>query len=157
VKNLSSYILVICRVKVLAKTIIPNGETMFSEKMMPHFSDTDALGHINNTKPPIWFEGARAPIFKFFTPDLDPKKWQLIIAKIEVSYHDQLYYGQTIEIKTYISRIGGASFDVYQELWQHDKKCVSGTAAMVNFDYQAQHSIKIPAEIKVELTKHLYE
>jgi hypothetical protein len=28
---------------------------------------------------------------------------------------------------------------------------------MVNFDYQAQHSIKIPAEIKVELTKHLYE
>ena len=81
----------------------------------------------------------------------------MIIAKIEVSYHDQLYYGQIIEIKTYISRIGGASFDVYQELWQHDKKCVSGTAAMVNFDYQAQHSIKIPAEIKVKLTKHLYE
>jgi len=130
---------------------------MFSEKMMPHFSDTDALGHINNTKPPVWFEGGRAPIFKFFTPDLDPKKWQLIIAKIEVSYHAQLFYGEEIEIRTYISRIGSASFDVYQELWQHSEKCVSGTAAMVNFDYQAQRSKKISNEIRAQLTKHLIE
>ena len=56
---------------------------MFSEKMMPHFSDTDALGHINNTKPPVWFEGGREPVFKLFIPDLDLKNWQLIIAKIE--------------------------------------------------------------------------
>jgi acyl-CoA thioester hydrolase len=130
---------------------------MFSEKMMPHFSDTDALGHINNTKPPVWFEGGRAPIFKFFTPDLDPKKWQLIIAKIEVSYHAQLFYGEEIEIRTYISRIGSTSFDVYQELWQHSEKCVSGTAAMVSFDYQAQCSKKISDEIRAQLTKHLIE
>jgi len=130
---------------------------MFSEKMMPHFSDTDALGHINNTKPPVWFEGGRAPIFRFFTPDLDPKKWQLIIAKIEISYHGQLFYGQEIEIRTFISRIGGASFDVYQELWQHDEKCVSGTAAMVNFDYETQSSKKISDEIRTQLTEHFIE
>ncbi len=130
---------------------------MFSEKLTPHFSDTDALGHINNTKPPVWFEGGRAPIFKFFTPDLDPKKWQLIIAKIEVSYHEQLFYGQDVEIKTFISRIGGASFDVYQELWQHGEKCVSGTAAMVNFDYQAQCSKKISDDIRAQLAEHMIE
>ncbi|WP_057830422.1 acyl-CoA thioesterase [Colwellia sp. TT2012] len=130
---------------------------MFSEKMMPHFSDTDALGHINNTKPPVWFEGARAAIFKFFTPDLDPKKWQLIIAKIEVSYHGQLFYGQEIEIKTYISRIGGASFDVYQELWQHGEKCVSGTATMIHYDYKAQNSKKITDDIRAQLAEHLIE
>jgi len=128
---------------------------MFSETITPHFSDTDALGHINNTKPPVWFEGSRAPIFKFFTPDLDPKKWQLIIAKIEVSYHGQLFYGQDIEIRTFISRIGGASFDVYQELWQHGEKCVSGTASMVHFDYQAQCSKKIPDDIRAQLAAHI--
>ncbi len=128
---------------------------MFSEKITPHFSDTDALGHINNTKPPVWFEGGRAPIFRLFTPDLDPKKWQLIIAKIEVSYHGQLFYGQDIEIRTFISRIGGASFDVYQELWQHGEKCVSGVASMVHFDYQAQSSKKIPDDIKEQLTEHI--
>jgi len=130
---------------------------MFTEKLMPRFTDTDALGHINNTKMPVWFEGAREPIFKLFVPDLDIKNWQLIIAKIEVSYHGQLFYGQEVEIRTYISRIGGASFDVYQEIWQHGEKCVSGTAAMVNFDYKTQSSKKISDEIREQLSKHIYQ
>jgi len=130
---------------------------MFKAIITPRFSDTDALGHINNTNAPIWFEGARDPIFRLFMPDLSIQEWQLIIAKMDVSYHGQLFYGQDIEVRTFISRIGGASFDVYQELWQHGEKCVSGTAAMVHFDYQTQKSQKIPDDIKAELTQHLYE
>lgn len=130
---------------------------MYTESLMPRFSDTDALGHINNTKVPIWFEGAREPVFKLFTPNLDPKDWQLIIAKIEVNYHGQLFYGQSIEVITYISRMGGASFDVYQELWQHDEHCVSGTATMVNFDFKKQSSKKLPNDIRNELSKHWYD
>ncbi len=130
---------------------------MFTEKLMPRFSDTDALGHINNTTIPVWFEGGREPVFKLFIPDLDLKNWQLIIAKIEVSYHGQLFYGQEVEMRTYISRIGGASFDVYQEIWQHGEKCVSGTASLVYFDYQAQASKKISEDIRSELSKHLYK
>ena len=59
---------------------------MFTEKVIPRFSETDALGHINNTVLPVWFEAARVPIFKFFTPDLNPHNWKLIIAKVEVSF-----------------------------------------------------------------------
>jgi acyl-CoA thioester hydrolase len=130
---------------------------MYTETLTPRFSDTDALGHINNTKVPIWFEGAREPIFKIFSPDLNPNNWCLIIAKIEVNYHGQLFFGQSIEIRTYVSRIGGASFDVYQELWQHGEKCVSGTATMVHFDYPTQTSQKLPDKIREELTEHFYE
>lgn len=130
---------------------------MFTEKLKPRFSDTDALGHINNTIMPVWFEGGREPIFKLFMPDLNLKNWQLIIAKIEVSYHGQLFYGQEVEMRTFISRIGGASFDVYQEIWQQDKKCASGTASMVYFDYQTQTSKQISAAIRAELSKHLYQ
>jgi acyl-CoA thioester hydrolase len=129
---------------------------MFTEKFMPRFNDTDALGHINNTTIPVWFEGGRDPIFKFFIPDLNLSKWKLIIAKIEVSYHGQLFYGQEIEMRTFINRIGGASFDVYQEIWQHGEKCASGVAALVHFDFQTQTSEKIPENIRMELTKHLY-
>ncbi len=127
---------------------------MFSEIITPRFSDTDALGHINNTMVPVWFEGARDPIFRLFSPELNLKAWPLILAKIDVSYHAQMFYGQTIEVKTYISRIGGASFDVYQELWQNEKKCASGTAIMVYFCYEKQSSKKIPPQIKEILEKH---
>lgn len=130
---------------------------MYTTTITPRFGDTDALGHINNTNAPIWFEGAKDPVFRLFTPDLSPQKWQLIIAKIDVSYHGQLFYGEDIEVRTFIGRIGRASFDIYQELWQHGDKCVSGTAAMVHFDYQTQKSLIIPDDIKAELMQHLYE
>lgn len=130
---------------------------MFSETINPRFTDTDALGHINNTTVPVWFEGAREPVFKLFTPDLDPKKWKLILAKISVDFHAQMYYGEAFELRTYISRIGGSSFDVYQELWQKGNKCASGTAVMVHFDYQENRSSAIPETIKNTMQQHLIE
>ena len=128
---------------------------MFSETFSPRFSDTDALGHINNTLVPIWFEGARKPIFEFFIPDLDPKKWTLILANIDVAFKAQMYFGYDMEVRTYVSLVGNSSFKVYQELWQQNQCCASGTATMVHFDFQNQKSTVIPEDIKGQLQKHL--
>ncbi len=49
---------------------------MFTETIQPRFSDTDALGHINNTMLPVWFEGARDPVFRLFSPDLTLSDWK---------------------------------------------------------------------------------
>lgn len=129
---------------------------MFTEVINPRFCDTDALGHINNTMLPIWFEGAREPVFKIFMPELDVTQWRLILAKIDVNFHAQIFYGKAVELRTYIGRIGSSSFDVYQELWQNNIRCASGTAVMVNFCYENQCSLKIPAEIQNEMEKHLF-
>ena len=130
-------------------------EQFFSERLTPRFSDTDALGHINNTMVPVWFEGAREPIFRWFTPDLDTNNWSLILAKIDASFHGQMYYGQAMEVRTYIGRIGGSSFDVYQELWQDSQLRASGTAVMVHFDYKQQKSVKIPDDIMENFHRYL--
>ncbi|WP_085298517.1 acyl-CoA thioesterase [Cognaticolwellia mytili] len=129
---------------------------MFSEVITARFSDTDALGHINNTMVPVWFEGARDPVFKWFMPELNLNEWRLILAKIDVNFHAQIYYGKEITLRTYISRIGGSSFDVYQELWQNDIKCASGTAVMVHFCYENQSSLKIPSNVENEMKKHIF-
>ena len=129
---------------------------MFSEEISIRFSDTDALGHVNNTMVPVWFEGARDPIFRLFTPELDLQNWPLILAKIDVNFEAQIYYGQPAQVRTFVSRIGGSSFDVFQELWQGDKRVASGTAVMVNFDYQTQKSAPISAEIREQLEQHLF-
>ncbi len=130
-------------------------EKFFSECFKPRFSDTDALGHINNTMVPVWFEGARDDVFKWFTPDLDLTKWRLILAKIDVTFHGQMYYEYEMEVRTYIGRIGGSSFDVYQELWQQGECRASGTAVMVHFDYQNQKTVKIPQDIVDKMTEYL--
>tara|TARA_R110000744_G_scaffold79260_9_gene155780 strand:+ start:619 stop:1011 length:393 start_codon:yes stop_codon:yes gene_type:complete len=129
---------------------------MIKESIKPRFCETDGLGHINNTVVAQWFEGARDPVFKWFTPDLSLKNWKLILAKTTVEFHAELQYGADVELKTYISRIGNSSFDVYQEAWQENKKCASGTAVMVHFDHQTKKSQKISDATISSMKEHFF-
>lgn len=129
---------------------------MFIEKTTPRFSDTDALGHINNTVFAVWFEGARLPVFSIFTPELNLQHWPLIVASVKLDYHAQTHFGSEVELRTFISRIGNSSFDVYQQAWQNGVNTVSGTAVLVQFDYQANKAKAITAEQKQQLNLHLF-
>ncbi len=128
---------------------------MFTTHIIPRFAETDALGHINNTVVPVWFEQARAPVFRLFTPDLDFKKWKLIVAKIEVEYKGELIYGHEVELRTYLTRIGNASLVITQEAHQQGKLCAKGHATLVHFDYQHKKSSPIPDNIRELLQEHL--
>ena len=128
---------------------------MFSEVISPRFCETDALGHVNNTVLPVWFEKAREPLFKLFTPDMDIASWRLIIARIEVEFKAQLHYGKDVELRTCLEKIGNSSMVVHHEAWQSDVLCAQGSAVMIHFDYQNQQAIPIPDDIRHELSSHL--
>ena len=128
---------------------------MYSYSVIPGFSDTDALGHINNTRLPVWFENARDPIFKLFTPNLDLKRWPLILARITVDFKEQMFLDHLVEIKSYISKIGNASFITTQEAWQDGICTAKGEATMVHFDYRLKKSVVIPTDIRSVLEQHL--
>ena len=128
---------------------------MFTEKISPRFSETDVLGHINNTVLPVWFEAARVPIFKFFTPDLNPHNWKLIIAKVEVSFVGELFYAHEVTINTSIEQIGNSSFVIRQEAWQQDKCCAIGKTVMVRYDFVSKTKQPLSTDEKAALTQHL--
>lgn len=124
---------------------------MYSQTIQPRFNETDALGHINNTVVAAWFEGCRDPLFRLFTPDLNPAQWRLILAKFSVDFHAELFYGEPVEIKSWVSRIGNSSFDVSQQAWQKGKLCASGVAVMVHFDFGSKQSATLSDELKTRL------
>ena len=128
---------------------------MFTESIQPRFSETDALGHINNTVLPVWFEAARVPIFKFSTPDLNPHNWKLIIAKVEVSFVGELFYAHEVTINTSIEQVGNSSFVIRQEAWQQDKCCAIGKTVMVRYDFASKTKQMLSADEKAALTQHL--
>lgn len=128
---------------------------MYVVNFTPSFTDTDALGHINNTRLPVWFESARNDIFRLFTPDLDPKKWRLILARIAVDYVGELFYERQVEIRTYISRIGSSSFTVTQEAWQDGKLGAKGEAVLVHYDFASKTSVPLAGQIRADLEQHL--
>jgi acyl-CoA thioester hydrolase len=124
---------------------------MLTELIQPRFNETDALGHINNTVIAAWFEGARDPIFRLFTPDLNPTQWRLILARFSVEFHAELFYGSPVEVRSYVSRIGGSSFDVTQEAWQGGKRCASGVAVLVQYDFAGKTSMVLNDQQKLQL------
>ncbi|WPU66666.1 acyl-CoA thioesterase [Peredibacter starrii] len=124
---------------------------MLESKFYPRFKDTDALGHINNASYSTWFEEARRPIFKFFVPDLDPKKWSLIIARIEVDFLAQGHYQKETTVKTWVEKVGNSSFVLVQEAYQENVVVARGKSFLVHFDYSTNKSVKIPDEIRKNL------
>jgi acyl-CoA thioester hydrolase len=130
---------------------------MFSVVIQPRFVETDALGHINNTVLPQWFEQARSPIFKLFVPSMNPAEWNLILAKIEVEFVSELFYPDDVELRSYVERLGNSSCVVYQEVWQGGKLGAKGRATLVHFDHQSKKAIPIPEPIRTQLAAHPYE
>ena len=130
---------------------------MFKLTVSPRLAETDALGHLTNTTLPIWFEDAREPLFKLFSPELDLKTWSVILARIEVDFIRQMYYGSDVVIRTFVTKVGASSFTVLQEAWQKGEIAARGTATMVHFDYDSQKSASIPTYIKDKLVAHKLE
>lgn len=127
---------------------------MFEMTLMPRFQETDALGHINNSVPAVWFEQAREPVFRFFTPDLDVKNWHLIIAGYQIQFKGELFYGTEVTIRTRVSHIGNSSFRLLQQAYQGDKLCVEGETTLVHFDHKAKQSVPLPDSIRCNLEQH---
>ncbi|RLL46814.1 acyl-CoA thioesterase [Oceanobacillus piezotolerans] len=128
---------------------------MYKKVIEPRVSETDGVGHINNTTIPVWLEAARNPIFKLFTPDDSFAHWKMIILNMNVDYLNQIYFGKNVEVYTWVKRIGNSSLELYEEIHQEGNICVKGSVVYVNYNVEKQVSESIPQEIRVQLEEHL--
>ena len=128
---------------------------MFTATFAPRFYETDAFGHVNNTVVTGWFETAREPIFRIFTPDMNIKALSMILARVEVDYVAQIHYGSDVTVHTGIEKIGNASFTVWHEAFQKDTLVARGKAVQVYFDFASQKSGPLPGHLRQALEQHL--
>jgi acyl-CoA thioester hydrolase len=130
---------------------------MYKKIIEPRVSETDGVGHINNTTIPVWFEAARNDLFKLFTPDSSFENWKMIILNMNVDFLHQIYFGKNVEIFTWVKKIGNTSLQLYEEIHQEGTVCAKGTVTYVNFNLKTQKSEVIPKEIRTELELHIYQ
>jgi acyl-CoA thioester hydrolase len=79
----------------------------------------------------------------------------MILARIEVDFLAQIFYGSDVTLKTGIEKIGNASVTVLHEAWQNGVCVARGKAVPVHFDFSTQKSLRIPDAMRKELEKHL--
>jgi len=124
---------------------------MYAYTITPRVADTDAMGHINNTVLPCWFEEARTPLFRIFNPSMDFKHWNLIMAHMEIDFLQQIFFHSDVEVKTWIGRLGSSSFDIIQEIWQDGILRAKSKAICVHFDFNTQKSVSIEGDLRKKL------
>jgi acyl-CoA thioester hydrolase len=130
---------------------------MFKIKVTPRFGETDALRHINNNVLGDWFELGRNELFKIFTPDLQlsDETWKLIMVRMEIDYLGQIFFGEDVDIRTYITHIGNTSFTIGHEAWQNGELKSKGKNVVVHYNFIEQTKTPIPKDIKEKLEEHL--
>jgi acyl-CoA thioester hydrolase len=128
---------------------------MYTYELVVRFNDCDALGHVNNATYYTFFEEARSELFRIFNPDLNIRNWNLIVASNRCDFLREAVYAQKLTVYTWISKVGGSSFDVEQALADEQGNWVArGKATLLGFDFAQHKATGLTAEQRAQLAQH---
>jgi acyl-CoA thioester hydrolase len=118
------------------------------------FRDIDALGHVNNAVFFTFLETARVEYMHsvvFGTATRNLSEWGLILAQISCDFKKPIYLGQTVEVGTRVAEMRKTSFLVEQRIEADGQLSALAKAVLVQYDYQAGKSVRIPDESRARV------
>lgn len=117
------------------------------------FSETDALGHVNNVSYYIYMEEARITLLEAIGCVMDTDRWQFIVASTGCNYLSQAYFGQVLRISTTVSKIGTKSFHLEHDIAdaKTGTSVALGRSVLVYFNFQTQQSEPLPDAVRGQL------
>lgn len=114
------------------------------------FSETDQLGHVNNTVFAIYFEVGRSTWFSrsgIYGQD----RVTLVIVSTTIEFLRPVLWPGAIRIGTRICRSGRSSFDMEQVMLQDDTQTGRAVSTMVLIDKGTGNSVPMPDDIRAML------
>jgi acyl-CoA thioester hydrolase len=132
--------------------------TVFRVEVMRRYGDLDPFGHINNVAYHDYLQEARVWILVNVIGG-DAEDIDQVVARQEITFHRPLRLRpQPITVATWISRVGGASYDFsYRILDETSGLCATAMTQVVFFDRQTESARRIPAEVRAVLLEHLQD
>lgn len=110
------------------------------------FSDTDALGHLNNTAYALYAEQARVELFRELG-----QQGNLILAHIALDFRRQAHYGDRVHVLTWVESTGKSSVRLYQEIFSNDEPAAEVGSVVVMFDFVTQRPTPLTSELRTAL------
>ncbi|MDM5213605.1 acyl-CoA thioesterase [Peribacillus sp. NJ4] len=121
------------------------------------FSETDALGHINNTSYFIYLEETRMKFFEALGLAMKVESWNFLLASTKCDFIAQGYFNQLLTIRSSLTKVGTKSCEMVHDILcsQTGEVIAKGSAVLVCFNFLNQNSEPIPEMIKEKLISHL--
>ena len=122
------------------------------------WGEMDAFGHVNNAVYLRYFETARIAFFRAVEiphRDVDDAAAP-ILAKTSCEFKAPLRYPDTVDVRTWVERIGTKSFTMRYEI--HSRAlgtlAATGDGVVVWFDYANNKTLELPADLRARLEQH---
>ena len=119
------------------------------------WGDQDAFGHVNNTVYLRWFESVRIAYARQIDLGdvVEGKRVGPILAAICCQYRRQLTFPDTVHVGARITRIGRSSLTMEHRVVSESLQAIAaeGDSTLVTFDYAAQKSIALPADVRARI------
>ncbi len=121
---------------------------VFKTPIQVRFSDTDMLGHVNNSSYNQFFDIGRYECLTKTFGDLNNwKEKMLVVVHIETDYLKPVFIETNINVETQIAEVGNRSLKMLQQI-VNDKGeiMVKSMSVMSAFDARTEQSFIIPNE-----------
>jgi acyl-CoA thioester hydrolase len=119
------------------------------------FSDTDQMGHVNNSRFLVFLEDARLVFFNTLMPGGFTGRG-LILARIEIDYLRPMVYGAgEVEVDVWVDSIGNRSFALGYRIRQGGELSARARSVMVGYDYGTGQSRPMEPEERAALHESL--
>jgi acyl-CoA thioester hydrolase len=118
----------------------------------PRVSETDMLGHINNVAVVAWLEEGRSYMVREALGAF-AKLPPFVLARIEIDYKAQLYFGEEAQVWSGVERLGNTSLVIRQRVNQRGALCAAGRCVLVHFDHETQRPVPLAQALRESLMR----
>jgi acyl-CoA thioester hydrolase len=117
----------------------------YRHRLSVRFRDCDGMGHVNHAVYFTYLEQCRLTFWREATGTPSPHT-RVIVARAECDYRAPAYFGDELEVRLKVGRIGGSSFTLEYEIGRvADERIVAeGKTVMVGYDYTAGAPVPLP-------------
>lgn len=127
---------------------------IFTHQLEVRFRDCDAMGHVNNAVYLTYLEQTRFAYWRsLWGPDLKASGTPgIILARAEIDYRRPAKYGETLEIRMSLDRIGRTSItSSYEIVNQVGELTANAKTVIVVYDYPTAQPVPVSESIRARL------
>lgn len=124
-------------------------------KLQVRVSETDALGHVNNTSYFDYIEESTNYFYRQLNIPLDTR-FNFVLAKVSCEFIKQAFYGNTLRLDSHPVEIGNKSIVLVTHIYndETDELVAKGESVLVFFDTENQESLPIPSDMKDKIVAY---
>ncbi|WP_158801061.1 thioesterase family protein [Acidisoma sp. L85] len=117
------------------------------------FSDTDALGHVNNVAYAAFLETGRTTFGLACGLPVGAAGTTIVLARVEIDYRAEVRWPAQLDIGVGLVALGRSSMALIQGIFQGERCVATGREVMVLLDTATRHSTPWPDRLREVLTE----